>query len=205
MIKRVLTALISLIVLSFYPTAVFAQGTCQFQTTPGHGGVPTQRTVTNNCDSGYSPTAVVKDSNPLKKADDNSAVAVCQCLTPAQVQAATANQTLTKGLGTPSPCIQTDLGCIPTDPAGLANAIFKIVLGVAGGLGILLVIMGGFKVATSQGNPDALEDGRDTITKAILGLAFILLATVILSIIGIDILGLDSFFQRSGGGIIFTP
>jgi hypothetical protein len=109
------------------------------------------------------------------------------------------------GLGTPQECIQTQLGCIPTDPGRLANAIFSILLGLAGGLAILMIIVGGFKVAMSQGNPDALEDGRDTITKAVTGLVFILLATTILGIIGIDILGLGRFFQRTPGGIIITP
>lgn len=104
-------------------------------------------------------------------------------------------------IGASAACVQTDLGCIPTDPGKLASAIFSIILGLAGGLAILMIIIGGFKVATSQGNVDALQDGRDTITKAITGLAFILLATTILGIIGIDILGIP-FFRRDGTGII---
>lgn len=105
------------------------------------------------------------------------------------------------GIGKAAPCVNTDLGCIPTDPGKLASAVFSIILGLAGGLAILMIIVGGFKVATSQGNVDALQDGRDTITKATTGLAFILLATTILGIIGIDILGIP-FFRRDGTGII---
>lgn len=118
----------------------------------------------------------------------------------------------TSGLGPTSTCangtpgVQTDLGCFPSDPAGLANKIFGIVLGLAGALAILFIIIGGFKVAMSQGDPDALDDGRQMITQAILGLVFILLATTILGIIGIDILGLGRFFQRGqGGNIIVNP
>lgn len=99
--------------------------------------------------------------------------------------------------------VETGLGCLPSDPGKLAGALFSIALGIAGAIAVIMIIIGGFKVATSQGNVDALQDGKDTITKAITGLAFILLATTILGIIGIDILGIK-FFSRDGAGIIIN-
>lgn len=99
--------------------------------------------------------------------------------------------------------VDTGLGCLPSDPGKLASALFSVALGIAGAIAVLMIIIGGFKVATSQGNVDALQDGKDTITKAITGLAFILLATTILGIIGIDILGIK-FFSRDGAGIIIN-
>lgn len=103
-----------------------------------------------------------------------------------------------------SPGVETGIGCIKADLASFVNTIFGFVLGFAGALAILLIIVGGFKVATSQGNPDSLQDGKDTITHAILGLVFILLATSILAIIGIDILGLSNVFQRGPGGSVIV-
>lgn len=100
--------------------------------------------------------------------------------------------------------VSTGVGCIPTDASGLAQAIYSIVLGVAGGLAVLFIIIGGFKVATSSGDPDKLQEGRETITAAIAGLVFLLLAVSILAIIGIDILGLSAF-SRSGTGINVNP
>lgn len=101
--------------------------------------------------------------------------------------------------------VYTALGCIPTSVTGLANAVLNLALGIAGALAIIFIIIGGFKVATSQGDPDSLQDGKDMITQAIVGLVFILLATTILSIIGIDILGMRTVFQRTGvGGLIIN-
>uniref|UniRef100_A0A831Z0R2 Uncharacterized protein n=1 Tax=candidate division WWE3 bacterium TaxID=2053526 RepID=A0A831Z0R2_UNCKA len=65
------------------------------------------------------------------------------------------------------------------------------------GLGILittlLLVVGGFGVATSAGNPENLEKAKETITSALAGLAFILLSWLILDIIGTDILGINIF------------
>jgi len=105
--------------------------------------------------------------------------------------------------GINKPGINTVFGCIQSDPASFVNNILKLVWGIAGFLAVLFIVIGGYKVAASAGDPDALEDGRSMITHAIIGLAFILLATVILSIIGIDILGI-SFFHQVGGGLQIT-
>jgi type IV secretory pathway VirB2 component (pilin) len=113
------------------------------------------------------------------------------------------------GFGPPNTCsnntlgVQTPFGCLQSDPAQLINEILRIVLGVAGGLAVLFIIIGGYKVAASQGDPDSLDDGRDMITKAVIGLVFVLLATFILGIIGVDILGIK-FFHISGGTVTIT-
>lgn len=113
------------------------------------------------------------------------------------------------GFGSPATCNgQKGLdipgfGCVSSNPSTLVNTFFNIALGLAGGVAILFIIIGGFKVATSAGDPDALEEGRSTITAAIIGLVFVLLATVILGIIGVDILGI-SFFQKSGNDLIIN-
>lgn len=100
--------------------------------------------------------------------------------------------------------VETALGCVKGDLQSFVNLLFNLALGLAGGLAVLFIIIGGFKVAMSQGDIEALQDGRDLITKAITGLAFILLASTILAIIGIDILGLNSVFQRGPGGSVIV-
>lgn len=96
--------------------------------------------------------------------------------------------------------VDTGIGCVATDAAGLVKVILRFALGVAGGFAILQIIVGGLKVATSSGNPDQLEEGRQTITAALAGLVFILLAVTILVIIGVDILGIPAL-SRVGAGI----
>jgi len=86
--------------------------------------------------------------------------------------------------------LKTGLGEIPTNPTGLVNAILRIALGAAGGVAFLLIIFGGFKLAFSRGDPQAVQDGRDVITSAIVGLVIVILSVFLLRLIGINILGL---------------
>jgi uncharacterized integral membrane protein len=48
----------------------------------------------------------------------------------------------------------------------------------------IMVIVGGFKYVTSQGDPKAVSSARNTITWAILGLVFIIISWLILVFIG---------------------
>lgn len=86
--------------------------------------------------------------------------------------------------------VNTALGNIDTDPAKLVNAILRIAIGMAGGIAFLLIIYGGFRLALSSGDPKAIQEGRDIITSAIIGLIIIVMSVFLLRVIGIDILGL---------------
>lgn len=91
------------------------------------------------------------------------------------------------------PEIATGLGDICPDPTGLVTFVLNLALGTAGGIALLLVIYGGFKVLTSSGDPKAVMEGRDTITSAIAGLLLILFSVALLRIIGFNILGIPFF------------
>ncbi len=214
--------LLTLVLVACASWLVMQSGTSNVYAAGGTCDVNTANQISsNNCDSGYTATLV---NNPPNEWGISSTS--CQCL-PTGTSLNTCQMNLAKnvtadncGSGS-SPaydansstlcrcsastnttavakCIDTDLGCIPTDPRGLANAILNVIFGIAGAVATILIIIGGFKVAGSQGNVEALEDGRDMITKAITGLVFILLASVILSIIGLDILGLNFAFGPTG-------
>lgn len=85
---------------------------------------------------------------------------------------------------------KTTFGCIARNPTALVNALLPIALGAGGGLAFLLIIYGGFRLATSQGDPKAVQDAREIITGAIIGLLIMILSVFILRLVGIDILGL---------------
>lgn len=88
-------------------------------------------------------------------------------------------------------CVDTPIGCIPTAPGAFAQWI----LGVGIELGIivatLLIIIGGFQVVSSTGDPERLADAKSRITAAIAGLLFILFSVIILRIIGVEIIGIS--------------
>lgn len=88
-------------------------------------------------------------------------------------------------------CVETGLGCIPTDPSDLAEWALNWGIGLGTLLAVLFVIIGGFGVATSAGDPENLEKAKKQITAAISGLLFILLSALILDTIGVSIFGLD--------------
>ena len=89
--------------------------------------------------------------------------------------------------------IQTGIGEISTEPQGFVKRIFSLVLGLAGGIALILIIISGYRIMASQGNPEALAAGRQQLVGAIVGLLFIIFSFVILQIIGVDILHIPGF------------
>lgn len=89
--------------------------------------------------------------------------------------------------------VSTAIGNIHTDVASLVQNLFSILLGLAGGVAILLIIVAGYQLIASQGNPEKVKEGRERLTSAIVGLLFIIFSVVILQIIGVDILHLPGF------------
>lgn len=89
--------------------------------------------------------------------------------------------------------IDTAFGTLSTDVNQAVNNIFRILLGFAGGVAILLIIAAGYEMMTSQGNPEKVKGARERLTAAIVGLVFILFSVAVLQIIGVDILQLPGF------------
>jgi hypothetical protein len=89
----------------------------------------------------------------------------------------------------------TAFGPISTSPGGVAKALFGVVLGISGGIAILLIILSGYKLMVSRGNPEQVQQAREQLTAAIVGLMFIIFSLVILQSIGVDILQLPGFRQ----------
>jgi len=87
-------------------------------------------------------------------------------------------------------CVDIGITCLPTDPTKIAEAILNFGTGIGALLAVLFLIIGGFGVATSGGNPENLEKAKSQITAAIAGLVFILLTGLILRTIG-GIIGID--------------
>lgn len=84
----------------------------------------------------------------------------------------------------------TAFGNIPTDPAGFASKFALLAIGVAGGVAFLLMIYGSFRLVFSNGDPEALQQGKQVIVAAVTGLIVVIFSVFILRLIGISILGL---------------
>jgi len=80
------------------------------------------------------------------------------------------------------------IGDIPTDADAIVNTIFTIILGISGGVAMILIVISGYTLLFSQGDPEKLKGARETLTSAIVGLLFIIFSTAILEFIGVNIL-----------------
>jgi hypothetical protein len=87
----------------------------------------------------------------------------------------------------------TAIGCVPSNPQDLLKLILTFGMGIAGGIAFLLILLGGFQIMTSAGNPEQLNAGRELVTSAVIGLILILLSIFLLKVIGVDVFGLPGF------------
>ena len=90
---------------------------------------------------------------------------------------------------------QTAVGNINTSPDKFIQTLMGIILSIAGGIAIILIIISGYRLMVSQGNPENIKNAKDQLTAAIVGLLFIIFSLVVLQIIGYNILGLPGFNQ----------
>lgn len=89
----------------------------------------------------------------------------------------------------------TAIGCIPTRPESVVRVLIKIGLTIGGGVALLMILVGSFRISTSAGDPKAVNEAKDQITSAIIGLIFIIFSVTILQFIGVQIFQLPGFGQ----------
>ncbi len=80
-------------------------------------------------------------------------------------------------------CSGTGLNCGTTDANALIKNIINWLLGIAFGIAVLFLIIGGFWYITSAGNEETAEKGKNTAINAIIGIVIILLSYVIVNVV----------------------
>lgn len=90
---------------------------------------------------------------------------------------------------------KTAFGNIPVGELGdFVTKVLRIAVALAGGIALIIMVIGAVRVLTSSGDQQKLAGGRDMIVAAIAGLLFLIFSVTILRIIGFDILGLNPEF-----------
>lgn len=79
--------------------------------------------------------------------------------------------------------VYTDFGCVPNDPIGFVEKFYGIGLSVIGMVAVLFLIIGGYQILTSQGNPEKLQKGREYILYSILGVLLAVFGFVFVQIV----------------------
>lgn len=80
-------------------------------------------------------------------------------------------------------CAGSGLNCQNTSVNGLIRTIINWLLGIAFGIAVLFLIIGGFWYITSAGNEETAEKGKNTAINAIIGIVIIILSYVIINVI----------------------
>ncbi len=89
--------------------------------------------------------------------------------------------------------INTDFGCFPNDPIGFVLAFYRIGLPFVGGVALIILMIGGYTLMTSQGDPQRVRSGKAWIYYAIGGLLLAVFGYVIIQTIAGDILKIPGF------------
>jgi amino acid transporter len=66
---------------------------------------------------------------------------------------------------------------------GLIRTVINWLLGIAFGIAVLFLIIGGFWYITSAGNEETAEKGKNTAINAIIGIVIIILSYVIVNVV----------------------
>jgi hypothetical protein len=91
------------------------------------------------------------------------------------------------------PELKTDFGCLPSDPIGFVERFYGIGLGFIGGVALLFMIVGGYYLLTSQGNPARVTTGKSFIFYSIAGLLLAIFGFVLIKFVAGDIIKIPGF------------
>ncbi|MCS7092565.1 MAG: hypothetical protein NZM26_04405 [Patescibacteria group bacterium] len=88
--------------------------------------------------------------------------------------------------------IVTAIGCISLSASNPLVDIVSLFLrfggGIAGGIGIILIIYSGYMIMTSSGDPKKVQAGKELLGAAVSGVIMLIFAVFILRLIGSDTL-----------------
>ncbi len=84
--------------------------------------------------------------------------------------------------------VDSAIGNIPTRIGEFVNTLLQFLIGIAGGIAVLLIIYAGYKLMTSQGNPEAIQNAKNILTAVIAGLLFLIFSILLFEVITVDIL-----------------
>lgn len=89
--------------------------------------------------------------------------------------------------------IRTDFGCLPNDPIGFVAKFYGWGLSLIGLVGLVFLIIGGYHILLSRGDPSRLNVGRSYILYAIIGILLAIFGFVFIQVVTSDVLKIPGF------------
>lgn len=127
----------------------------------------------NSVNSPYCPPPYKKDSN-----GNCSATSFNPCPAPNTVDANGNCSGVNTGLGI----------SLASEKTSFATSLMGVILSIAGLIALFIIITTGYRLMTSQGDPEKIKGARESLTAAIVGLIFVIFSLAVLSFIGFDLL-----------------
>jgi len=86
------------------------------------------------------------------------------------------------------------IGCIPINEVeGFVSLLLPFGIGLAGGIAILLIVVGGLRIMSSSGNPEGIKSGKDLAFAGMSGLLLLLFSVFVYRLLAVDILRIPGF------------
>jgi len=89
--------------------------------------------------------------------------------------------------------VQIDTWCFPKDPTRFSLKAYQVGLGGVGALAVLFLIIGGYTILTSKGDPRRLDSGKKFIVYAVTGLLLAIFGLLFFETLTVDILRIPGF------------
>ncbi len=89
--------------------------------------------------------------------------------------------------------VLTDFGCLPNNPIGFVQKFYPIGLSFVAMIALLCLILGGYTIMTSKGQPQRVNIGKSYIFYAITGLLLAIFGYVFIQVIVVDVLKVPGF------------
>lgn len=89
--------------------------------------------------------------------------------------------------------VWTAVGCIKREPESILSELLSIGLTTGGGIALIMILGAGFIFSTSAGDPKRVDQAKELIASAIIGLIFIIFSIAILQFIGFTVLKIPGF------------
>lgn len=87
----------------------------------------------------------------------------------------------------------TAFGCISTDPVEMIKTGVYIGISIAGGVGMISIIIAGLLYSISTGDPKRTTQAKELMTSALIGILFIIFSVTILRFIAGDLMHVPGF------------
>ena len=89
--------------------------------------------------------------------------------------------------------IMTDFGCFPNNPIGFAQKFYGYGLAFVAGISMITLILGGYSILTSRGEPGRVNIGKSYIFYSITGLLLAIFGWVFIEVVVVGILRVPGF------------